>query len=81
MLSIIAWIVGLAIAAVVIYFLVSIFLTIRSIRQVLGWAKEEASQLPSDYQQLRKEVANENGATRPTLRFFRGIVWRWYKRM
>lgn len=80
MLSLILWIVGGAVLLAIVYFVGVLIFAIMSAKKIVGFAKEEASDLPKDYANFRKEVKNEN-ASQGTEVFVKTLFRRWYEKL
>jgi hypothetical protein len=80
MLSLILWILGGAIVLGVLYFIGTVVFAIFSLKKIFGFAKEEASDLPKDYANFRKEVKNEN-ASEGTEKLVKTVFVRWYQKL
>jgi uncharacterized membrane protein len=82
MLSTILWVLGGVVALIVIYFVLKIFFIVMGVKKMLGVVKEEIEHMPTDYQNMRKEVKNEGATTGEAAKgFARKTLDRWYKKM
>ncbi len=79
MLTTILWILGGIIAVSILFGLLKIFFVVMGVKKMLNIVKQEVEQLPQDYQQMRKEVENENAAARPAAKMAKTVGSRWFK--
>lgn len=79
MLSLILWILGGLLLAVILYFVGVFVFMILGLKKLAHFAQGEIEELPKDYRNLRKHVKNEN-TSQGTEQFVKTIFVRWYEK-